>query len=68
MKEHILIENAFVYNVTASNVEPKGCSYLQKEGYWVNNSDGEIMMLSSSRMPSQTKKCDRETGEDQKGE
>ena len=67
MKEHILLENAFRYSVPVSDPIPQGCTFQEKEGYWTKNSTGEIFMLSDDSGPI-SKKCDRETGEDQKGE
>ena len=68
MKQHILIENAYKYP------EPIGISispsyeFFDEKGYWKNPTTNEIMMLSKDSYRPQTKKEDRETGEDQKGE
>jgi len=67
MKEHILLEKAFRYSEPTYDPVPANCTYQAKKGYWTNNSTGEVMMLSDPHPP-QSKKCDRETGEDQKGE
>lgn len=42
--------------------------FFEKNGYWKNPITGEILMLSKDSYRPQTKKEDRETGEDQKGE
>ncbi len=68
MKEHILVEKAFRYSEPTVEPVPINCTYQMKKGYWINNSTGEVMMLSSDQQRPQSKKCDRETGEDQKGE
>lgn len=68
MKKHILLENAFRYNEPSVVLPPSGCSFDSQRGYWIKNKTGEAMMLSDDNCNLQTKKCDRETGEDQKGE
>lgn len=68
MKEHILLNKAFRYPVPIAEPIPKDCTFQEKQGYWTKNSTGEIMMLSKDPCGPVTKKCDRETGEDQKGE
>ncbi|MFV0399617.1 MAG: hypothetical protein ACK5LX_03235 [Oscillospiraceae bacterium] len=68
MKQHILLEKAHCYPNPTETPMPEGCTFAEQNGYWTNNSTGEIMMLSDDPHRPQTKKCDRETGEDQKGE
>lgn len=68
MKQHILLEKAYCYPEPREVLAPKNCTFIQKSGYWRNNSTGEIMMLSNDPRRPQTKKEDIETGEDQKGE
>jgi len=68
MKEHILLEKAYRYPVPIIEPIPKDCTFQEKQGYWVKDSTGEVMMLSDDPRQHQSKKCDRETGEDQKGE
>jgi hypothetical protein len=68
MKRHILIEKAYCYPDPRESRVPNNCTFIQKSGYWRNNSTGEIMMLSNDSCFPQTKKEDVETGEDQKGE
>jgi hypothetical protein len=46
----------------------KFCEYAVEKGYWIMKQTHEIMMLSNSSIKPMTKKEDRETGEDQKGE
>lgn len=68
MKEHILLDKAFVYENVEKELKPEGCSYDRTCGLWRVDSTGDIMMLSDYARKPQTKKCDVETGEDQKGE
>ena len=68
MKEHILLEKAHRYTVPPVVPVPRDCVFQEKSGYWTKCSTNEIMVLSSDRPLLQSKKCDRETGEDQKGE
>lgn len=68
MKEHILLEKAFRYTEPSLKESPEGYTYQPHRGYWAENTTGEALMLSDDPRPLQTKKCDRETGEDQKGE
>ena len=59
MKNHILLEKAYIYPLPKSKPEMDGCSYKEHLGYWV---------IDQSRPKPQSKKSDQETGEDQKGE
>jgi hypothetical protein len=68
MGKHVLLEKAFRYEEPIAVLPPTDCFYDMRRGYWVYNATGEAMMLSKDPRPLQTKKCDRETGEDQKGE
>lgn len=68
MRRHILLEKACCYPEPREALVPDNCTFIQKNGYWRNNSTGEIMMLSNDPCCPQTKKEDIETGEDQKGE
>lgn len=68
MKQHILLEKTFVYNNPTHKLAPEGCSYDRKSGLWRVDGTGEVMMISDFAQRPETKKCDVETGEDQKGE
>ncbi len=68
MKDHILIEKAFRYPTSLAEPVPSNSTYQHKQGYWTINSTGTPLMQSEDARPSQSKKCDIETGEDQKGE
>jgi hypothetical protein len=68
MKKHILLDRAISYKFPETVASPKDCIYDPVVGYWVNKKTGIAMMLSDSPEKMETKKCDVETGEDQKGE
>jgi hypothetical protein len=68
LKAHILLEKAHRYVKPIQNPIPSNYTFSERKGYWRNRSTGEIMMLSNDSCRPQTKKEDRETGEDQKGE
>jgi len=68
MKQHILLERAKSYTEPRDISFPDGYKFAEKQGYWINDVSGEAMMLSKDAQRQQSKKCDRETGEDQKGE
>ncbi len=68
MKEHILLEKAHRCTEPSVFPVPSDCVFQEKRGYWTKCSTNEVMMLSSNPPLLQSKKCDRETGEDQKGE
>lgn len=67
MKEHILLEEAKRYDVD-TNLNLNGCTFLSKDGYWEDDNTREPMMFGENPRRAQSKKCDIETGEDQKGE
>ena len=68
MKQHILLEKAYTYDNVPRELTPEGCSYDRECGLWRVDNTGEVMMLSNFAQKPETKKCDIETGEDQKGE
>lgn len=68
MKEHIILEKAKRYNTSNQNIVPSGCTYKSQEGFWVENISNKAMMKSDKSQKPTSKKCDIETGEDQKGE
>lgn len=68
MKQHILLEKAYCYPEPTGTQMPEDCTFVEQSGYWRSNVTGEIMMLSDDPRRPQSKKCDIETGEDQKGE
>lgn len=68
MKDHIIIEKAKKYYISEQNLLPIGCTYKAQEGFWVDDSSNVAMMKSDNFQKPTSKKCDIETGEDQKGE
>lgn len=68
MKDHILLEKAKKYDIPEQNLTPNNCSYRAKEGFWVDDSSNMAMMKTDKPQKPTSKKCDIETGEDQKGE
>lgn len=68
MKSHILLEKSFCYENKPRKLTPENCYYDRKNGLWRIESTGEVMMVSDFAQRPETKKCDIETGEDQKGE
>lgn len=68
MENHIIIEKAKKYNIVDRDLTPIGCTYNAQKGFWVDNSSNIAMMKSDSPRKPTSKKCDIETGEDQKGE
>ena len=68
MPKHILLEQAFRYNAPITVEKPEACTFNHRKGYWISDLTGQALMESAEYRPSTTKKCDRETGEDQKGE
>lgn len=68
MKQHILIEKAYSYPNPVMIENPQNCTYEITKGYWSVDSSNKPMVLSEEGKMLGTKKCDRETGEDQKGE
>lgn len=68
MKKHILLEKAYRYPEPMVTPMPENCTFQEERGYWTKNNTNIVMMLSDDPHLPQSKKCDRETGEDQKGE
>lgn len=67
MNKHILLEYAHCYDEPRTVSYPINYNFSDEKGYWLN-SQGEALMLSKDARLQRTKKEDRETGEDQKGE
>lgn len=67
MSEHILIQHAKRKPFSNAPDMPVGSIFDHKKGYWIK--DGERLVTKNSKYGEWvTKKCDQETGEDQKGE
>lgn len=67
MKEHILLERARRYPEPTRVLTPVGYVFQEASGYGAKDGTNRPMMLDNPRCVA-TKKCDIETGEDQKGE
>jgi hypothetical protein len=68
MKEHLLLEKAYTYPLPKSVPDMQGCKFDQLNGFWIMEESGEPFVLDGSNPGPRSKKCDLETGEDQKGE
>lgn len=72
MDSHLLLQKAFVFTPQSGNVDLPECYYDRIVGAWIYTGGAEEDLLVRSRDPRKpiagTKKCDHETGEDQKGE
>ena len=69
--QHFLTRKAFVYGVPeGADKPPDGCEFDETLGAWRWGPQGQVLVKSTNpASPNpQTKKHDRETGEDQKGE
>ena len=67
MVEHILLQHANRKRFSNTPDMPAGATFDHKKGYWVK--DGKELVAHGSKYGAMvTKKCDQETGEDQKGE
>lgn len=67
-KKNILLEKAYTYDPSNRQVCLSGCHFDELKGYWVFDATNEACILDSEFAKPSTKKCDIETGEDQKGE
>ena len=65
---HFILEKAHRYDDPVTAPVPVGADYDDQSGYWVDRNSGDVMILNNGFQNQSTKKCDRETGEDQKGE
>ena len=68
MKTHLLLEKAYVYPINQEQVNFTGYNFNVQKGYWVNDTSMQPLVLNPLVQKPRSKKCDRETGEDQKGE
>ena len=66
-KKHILLEKANSYKIPSKLENVEGYYFNDAKGYW-EDSNGGAMINNPKADAGQTKKCDIETGEDQKGE
>ncbi|NLP35076.1 MAG: hypothetical protein GX359_07775 [Clostridiales bacterium] len=68
MKEHILKEKAFVYELPRTQPNMAGYEFNDENGYWINQKNKKPCIKDPSFAAPRTKKHDIETGEDKKGE
>lgn len=67
MADHVLLQHAKRKPFSTTPDMPVGASFDHKKGYWVK--DGKELVTQGSKYGAMvSKKCDQETGEDQKGE
>jgi hypothetical protein len=67
MSGHILIKHAKRKPYSKIPEMPEDAVYDDKKGYWISGAD-PLVSPGSKYGALVTKKCDQETGEDQKGE
>lgn len=68
MKNHLLLQKAYIYPLPKEQTSPKDCTYDHQKGYWVQKLTGQALVTLKDHPRLVTKKCDIETGEDRKGE
>lgn len=66
-KGHILLENAYIYDLPINSPDMTGVSFDNIKGYWVNQNKQASVEDKDFSAP-RSKKADVETGEDKKGE
>ncbi len=64
---HLFLEKIFEYDLRQTESIPNNYSYNDNKGYWTDENHSPCILNSEFAKP-MTKKEDRETGEDQKGE
>ncbi len=65
---HFILENAHRYENPITPLVPSGADFDDRAGFWIERESGSILISSDGFQNLSTKKSDRETGEDQKGE
>jgi hypothetical protein len=68
VRNHLLLDKAYVYPTTRLPTTPADCHYDYERGYWVNNETLQPFVAMDDHQALMTKKKDVETGEDEKGE
>lgn len=68
MSYHLLIKKAYKYPLPKQVPNMDGYYYDHEKGYWISKTNNLPVILDKNFIKPRTKKEDRETGEDQKGE
>ena len=68
MKQHLLLEKAFIYPLPKEEPKLNGCNFDDENGYWTMDGSNTPFVLDKRGLRPRSKKADIETGEDQKGE
>jgi hypothetical protein len=68
VKNHLLLDKAYIYPATRLPTVPADCHYDYDKGYWVHNGTGKPFVTLDDHQALMSKKRDVETGEDEKGE
>lgn len=68
MTQHFLLAHAKRYGDPVVARTPSNYVFDDRKGYWKHRSTGDIYVNSDDGPRVNSKKWDRETGEDQKGE
>jgi len=68
MNSHILIKHAKRKPYSNAPEMPKDATFDSQKGYWVSGNIDPLVSPGSKYGALVSKKCDQETGEDQKGE
>jgi hypothetical protein len=68
MENHLLLEKAYIYPLPKDPSPPSGCQFDHNKGYWIHKDTGQPLVTLKNHPKLTTKKCDVETGEDNKGE
>lgn len=68
MRQHLLLEKAYVYPLPKQEPKLTGCNFDYENGYWVMEDTLTPLVSENRGFGPRSKKCDVETGEDQKGE
>ncbi|WP_400162901.1 hypothetical protein ACAF76_008315 [Brevibacillus sp. TJ4] len=65
---HLLLEKAYIYPIDREEADLNKYRFDSEKGYWINCETSKAFIMEPDVQKPRTKKCDRETGEDQKGE
>lgn len=65
---HFILEKAHRYDDPTTPPIPHNADYDNQSGFWRDRESGDVLISNDGFQNQSTKKCDRETGEDQKGE